>query len=128
MLGRKLDEHVFERRADYVNLDMANPDFAQLFLNLGALDVFIDQQMHRLAKDGSAAHSAHLVHGMARFCKLTRQCPSYLGSAKTKCSSSHSRVSSAPRKRGNSRRRCARSWNGASRATPDSIRGARAGR
>src|SRR5439155_21508250 len=64
MLGRKLDKHVLERRADYMNLDMTNPDFEQLSLNLCSLDVFIDQQMHRLAKNGSAADSAPLVHGM----------------------------------------------------------------
>src|SRR5947209_18871839 len=64
VLGRKFHKHVFERRAYFVNLGMTDADFAQLFVNLGALDAFIDQQMHRLTEHGGAAHSAHLVHGM----------------------------------------------------------------
>ena len=47
-----------------MNLGMRDADFAQLFLDLRALDCFIDQQMHRLAEDCGAAHSGHLVHGM----------------------------------------------------------------
>ena len=43
---------------------MTDADFAQLLVNLRALDTFIDQQMHRLAEDRGAAHSAHLMHGM----------------------------------------------------------------
>ncbi len=46
VLGRKLDKHVFERRADFVNLRVTDAYFAQLFVNLGALDALIDQQMH----------------------------------------------------------------------------------
>ena len=43
MLGRQLDEHVFERRADFVNLSMTDAHFAQLFVYLRALDALIDQ-------------------------------------------------------------------------------------
>src|SRR5439155_11148158 len=64
VLGRKLDKYVFERRAYFVNLGMTDADFAQLLVNLRALDTFIDQQMHRLAEDRGAVHSAHLMHGM----------------------------------------------------------------
>ena len=64
VLGRKLDKHVFERRPHFVNLCMTDADFAQLFVDLGALDALIDQQMHRLAEYRRAAHSAHFVHGV----------------------------------------------------------------
>ena len=47
MLGGKLDKHVFERRTHFMNLDMSDANFAQLFLDLRALDCFIDEQMHR---------------------------------------------------------------------------------
>ena len=47
-----------------MNLGMTDADFAQLFVDLGALDAFIDQQMHRLAEYRRAAHSAHFVHGV----------------------------------------------------------------
>ena len=47
-----------------MNLGMTDADFAQLFLDLRALDCFIDQQMHRLTEDCGAAHPGHLVHGV----------------------------------------------------------------
>ena len=47
-----------------MNLGMSDADFAQLFLNLRALDCFIDEQMHRLTEDCGAADSGHLVHGV----------------------------------------------------------------
>jgi PAS domain S-box-containing protein len=46
----------------------------------------------------------------------------------TNCSNSRSRVSSVRRRHASSPRRCARSWNGASPATPGSTRGARVAR
>ena len=62
MLGGKFDEHVFQRRTYFMNLDMRDPDFAQLFLDLRALDGVIDEQMHRLTENCGAAHSGHLMH------------------------------------------------------------------
>src|SRR5262249_60646268 len=62
VLGGKLDKHVFQRRTHFMNLDMTYANFAQLFLDLRALDCFVDEQMHRLAEDRGAAHSGHLVH------------------------------------------------------------------
>jgi len=64
MFGRKLDKYVLERRADFVNLRVTDPDATQLFVDLCALDTFIDQQMHRLTKHRGTAHPAKLVHGM----------------------------------------------------------------
>jgi len=64
VFGRKFDEHVFQRRTYFMNLDMSDADFAQLFLDLRALDCVIDEQMHRLAEDCGAAHSGHLMHGV----------------------------------------------------------------
>ena len=49
---------------------MTDADFAQLFLDLRALDGFIDQQMHRLTEDCGAAHAGHLVHGVQRRCHV----------------------------------------------------------
>src|SRR6266496_2378030 len=64
MFRRKLDKHIFERRADLLNLGVTDPDATQLFIDLCALDAFIDQQVHRLSKDRSAAHTTKLMHGM----------------------------------------------------------------
>ena len=46
MFGRKLDKDIFERRTDFVDFRMTDPDAAQLLVDLCALDVFIDKQMH----------------------------------------------------------------------------------
>ena len=46
MLGGKLDKYVFQRRTDFVNLGVTDADFMELFVDLSALDVFINQQMH----------------------------------------------------------------------------------
>jgi len=46
MLGGKLDKYVFQRRTHFVDLGMSDANFAQLFLDLRALDRFIDDQMH----------------------------------------------------------------------------------
>ena len=48
MFGRELDKHVFERRADFVDLRVTDPDATQLFVDLCALDTFIDQPTHLL--------------------------------------------------------------------------------
>src|SRR5207249_5177059 len=66
MFGRKLNKHIFERRTYFANLGMIDADFAQLFVYLGALDSFIDQQMHRLTEHRGTAHSAHFVHRAQR--------------------------------------------------------------
>jgi len=49
-----------------MNLDVSDANFAQLFLDLRALDRAIDEQMHRLTENCGAAHSGHLVHGVER--------------------------------------------------------------
>ena len=49
-----------------MNLGMNDANFAQLFFDLRTLDGVIDEQMHRLTEDCSAAHSGHLVHGVER--------------------------------------------------------------
>ena len=46
MLGGKLDKHVFKRRTHFMDLDMRDANFAQLILDLTALDCFINEQMH----------------------------------------------------------------------------------
>src|SRR5882762_11959634 len=63
VLGRKLHKYVFERRTYLVNLGVTDANFAQLLVNLGALDALIYQQMHRLTEDSRTAHSVHLMHG-----------------------------------------------------------------
>src|SRR6266496_4027261 len=62
VLGRKLDKHVFERRTHFVNLGVTDANFAQLLVNLSALDALIHQQMHGLTEDSRTAHSLHLMH------------------------------------------------------------------
>jgi len=42
VFGRKLDKDVFQRRTYFMNFDMSDADFAQLFLDVRALDCFID--------------------------------------------------------------------------------------
>src|SRR5438093_9468103 len=64
MFGRKLDKHVFERRADFVDLGVTDSDLTQLFVDLCALDTFINEQMHRLTENRGTAHAAKLMHGM----------------------------------------------------------------
>ena len=64
MFSRELDKHIFQGRPDFVNFRMANASTAQLFVNLCALDTFIDKQMHRLTKHRRAAHARKLMHRM----------------------------------------------------------------
>src|SRR2546423_1950818 len=47
---RQRYEHIFQRRADLVNLGTRNTDAAQLCVDLRALHAFVDQQVHRLAE------------------------------------------------------------------------------
>ena len=48
MFGRKLDKYILQRRTDVVNLRVGDSDFAELFVDLRALDGVVYQQMHRL--------------------------------------------------------------------------------
>src|SRR4029079_7228332 len=64
VLGGQLHKHVFQRRTYFMNLSMSDTNFAQLVLDMRALDRVIDEQMHRLAENCGAAHTTHLVHGM----------------------------------------------------------------
>ena len=66
MFGRKLDKNILEGRPDLVDFRMANPGVAKFFVDLRALDVFIDQQMHRLTKHRRAAHATKLTHRLKR--------------------------------------------------------------
>ena len=49
-----------------MDLGVTDADTVQLFLDLCALDVFIDKQMHRLTKNSGIAHAAKLVDGLKR--------------------------------------------------------------
>src|SRR5947207_2710379 len=66
MFGRKLYKNILEGWPDLVDLRMANPGVAKFFIDLCALDVFIDQQMHRLTKHRGAADPSKLTHRLKR--------------------------------------------------------------
>src|SRR5207247_7842266 len=66
VLGGKLDKYILQRRADVVNLRVGDSDFAELFVDLRALDGVVYQQMHRLTEHRGIAHSGHLMHCMKR--------------------------------------------------------------
>ncbi len=66
MLCGQGNKDIFKRWADFVNLGAAAPHGAQLLLDLCTLNMFLDQQVHRLAKDSGALHAFELSHRLQR--------------------------------------------------------------
>src|SRR4051794_6059232 len=55
-------EYIFERCRDGANVGLANADTGEALANRRLGYGFIEQEVHRLAKDGGSAHAFHLPH------------------------------------------------------------------
>ena len=66
VLRRKRDEHVFQRRADLVDLGTRDADTAKFFVDLLAAHAFIHEKVHRLTEDRGVQHALHFAHRAQR--------------------------------------------------------------